>query len=475
MAIEDDMIAGVEQLVRDLQHTVRSGITKTEKWRMQQLRALLKLVVENEESLANAVFTDLGKPTHEVVIYELLTLATSCKLAIKELKKWMTPEEVPVPPMALPGTAMVVPEPLGVALLIAPWNFPLLLAIDPLIGAISAGCAAVLKPSEISPTVSSILAKLIPKYLDTDAIHVIEGGVPITTALLAQKWDKIFYTGNPTVGRIVMAAAAKHLTPVTLELGGKCPLYIDDSVDLKVSARRICQGKWGFGDGQACISPDYLLVQEHIVPNLVETLKATIVEFYGEDASTSPDLTRIVNANHFRRVTRLLDDPRTTEKIVHGGERNEQSLFIAPTIVLDVPLDVPVMLEEIFGPILPIITVKGADEAINIILDLPKPLALFVFSTNNAVQERFVTEISAGGMAINETILHFIIPGFPYGGVGESGMGTYHGKHSFDAFSHKKGVYRKGMDGDAEGTFPPYTIARNNLIRSFLTEDLEDS
>ncbi|CAM6019945.1 unnamed protein product [Sphagnum balticum] len=464
MAIEDEMVAGVEQLVRDLQHTVRSGITKTEKWRMQQLRALLKLVVENEESLANAVFTDLGKPTHEVVIYELLTLATSCKLAIKELKKWMTPEEVPVPPMALPGTAMVVPEPLGVALLIAPWNFPLLLAIDPLIGAISAGCAAVLKPSEISPTVSSILAKLIPEYLDTDAIHVIEGGVPITTALLAQKWDKIFYTGNTTVGRIVMAAAAKHLTPVTLELGGKCPLYIDDSVDLKVSARRICQGKWGFSDGQACTSPDYLLVQEHIV----ETLKATIVEFYGEDASTSPDLTRIVNANHFRRVTRLLDDPRTTEKIVHGGERNEQSLFIAPTIVLDVPLDVPVMLEEIFGPILPIITVKGADEAINIILDLPKPLALFVFSTNNAVQERFVTEISAGGMAINETILHFIIPGFPFGGVGESGMGAYHGKHSFDTFSHKKGVYRKGMDGDAEGTFPPYTIARNNLIRSLL-------
>ncbi|CAK9209737.1 unnamed protein product [Sphagnum troendelagicum] len=370
----------------------------------------------------------------------LLTLATSCKLAIKELKKWMTPEEVPVPPMALPGTAMVVPEPLGVALVIAPWNFPVLLAINPLIGAISAGCAAVLKPSEISPTVSSILAKLIPKYLDTDAIHVIEGGVPITTALLAQKWDKIFYTGNPTVGRIVMAAAAKHLTPVTLELGGKSPLYIDDSVDLKV-----------------------------------ETLKATIVEFYGEDTSTSPDLTRIVTANHFRRVTRLLDDPRTTEKIVHGGERNEQSLFIAPTIVLDVPLDVPVMLEEIFGPILPIITVKGADEAINIILDLPKPLALYVFSTNNTVQERFETETSAGGMAINETVLHFTITGFPFGGVGESGMGAYHGKHSFDTFSHKKGVYRKGMDGDAEGTFPPYTIARNNLIRSFLTEDLEES
>jgi aldehyde dehydrogenase (NAD+) len=196
MAIEEEMVAGVEQLVKDLQRTVRSGITKTEKWRMQQLRALLKLLVENQESLANAVFTDLGKPTHEVVIYELLTLATSCKLAIKELKKWMTPEEVPVPPMAQPGTAMVVAEPLGVALVIAPWNFPLLLAIDPLIGAISAGCAAVLKPSEISPTVSSILAKLIPKYLDTDAIHVIEGGVPITTALLAQKWDKIFYTGT---------------------------------------------------------------------------------------------------------------------------------------------------------------------------------------------------------------------------------------------------------------------------------------
>lgn len=466
--------AGVEQLVRDLQRTVRSGITKTEKWRIQQLKALLKLIVENQESLVQAVFTDLGKPAHQVVFTELLALATSCKLAIKELKKWMAPEEVPVPPIALPGTAFVVPEPLGVALVIAPWNFPVLLGVDPLIGAISAGCAAVLKPSEITPTVSSILADLLPKYLDTDAIRVVEGGVPITTALLAQKWDKIFYTGNYTVGRIVMAAAAKHLTPVTLELGGKSPVYIDDSVDLKVSARRICHGKWGFGDGQACIAPDYLLVQENIVPKLVETLKETIVEFFGEDLSTCAELGRIVNANHFRRLTRLLDDPRTAEKIVYGGERNEQSLFIAPTIVLDVPLDVPVMLDEIFGPILPIITVKGVDEAINIILDLPKPLALYVFSTNKAVQERFVAETSAGAVTINETILHVAILGLPFGGVGESGMGAYHGKHSFDAFSHYKGVYHKSMEADADGTFPPYTSARNNLLRSFLTEDLEE-
>jgi aldehyde dehydrogenase (NAD+) len=231
---EETTVAALPHIVKDLQRTVRSGITRTAEWRMQQLRAILKLVQENEERIIQVIAQDIGKPAHEAFLTEIFVATASCKLAIKELKKWMAPQKVPITLIAFPGTAEVIPEPLGVALIISPWNFPFLLAIDPIIGALAAGCAVVLKPSEITPTVSSLLAELIPQYLDTDAIRVVEGGVPVVTALLEQKWDKIFYTGSPRVGRIVMAAAAKHLTPVTLELGGKCPVYIDDSVDLKV-------------------------------------------------------------------------------------------------------------------------------------------------------------------------------------------------------------------------------------------------
>jgi aldehyde dehydrogenase (NAD+) len=472
MASEDEetTVAAVPHIVKDLQRTVRSGITRTVEWRMQQLRAILKLVQENEERITQVLAQDIGKPSHEVFLTEIFVATASCKLAIKELKKWMAPQKVPITIIAFPGTAEVIPEPFGVALIISPWNFPFLLAIDPIIGALAAGCAVVLKPSEITPTVSSLLAELIPQYLDTDAIRVVEGGVPVVTALLEQKWDKIFYTGSPRVGRIVMAAAAKHLTPVTLELGGKCPVYIDDSVDLKVSAMRICLGKWGVNVGQTCISPDYLLVEEDIVSKLVETIKATIVQFFGEDPSTSADLGRIVNEFHFQRLKGLLDDPRTAERIVYGGQCDKKSLSIAPTLVLDVPLDTPIMSDEIFGPILPIITVKGVEKAMDVILEFPKPLALYIFTTRKAVEEQLLT-ISAGGVGINETISHFGVPGLPFGGVGESGMGAYHGKHSFDAFSHKKGVLHKGMGGDLPAKFPPYTDAKKSLIRCIVTGD----
>jgi len=469
---EEETVVRVPQIVEELNQTMRSGITRTKEWRMQQLRAVLKLLEDNEERITKALAKELGKSAHEGYLTEIVQATSSCKLAMKELNKWMAPQKVPTTLITFPGKAAIIAEPLGLALIIAPWNFPFSLAIDPLIGAISAGCAVVVKPSEVTPTVSSLIADLIQKYLDKKAIHVVEGGVPVATALLEQKWDKIFYTGNPKVGRIVMAAAAKHLTPVTLELGGKCPLYIDDSVDLKVSAQRICHGKWGLNSGQTCIAPDYLLVQESIVPKLVETMKATIVQFFGEDPSKSGDLGRIVNENHFQRLSKLLDDPRTSEKIVHGGQRVKELLFIAPTIILDIPLDTPVMSDEIFGPILPIIIIKGVDEAMDVILSFPKALAFYVFSTKKEVQERLVIGISAGGMGVNETVMHFTIPRLPFGGVGESGMGAYHGKDSFDAFSHKKAILYKGMRGDMPARFPPYTSEKKSLVRRVAAGDV---
>jgi aldehyde dehydrogenase (NAD+) len=269
-----------------------------------------------------------------------------------------------------------------------------------------------------------------------------------------------------------MAAAAKHLTPVTLELGGKCPAYFDSSANLKVGLRRIAQGKWGTNNGQACISPDYILVDESIASELVDTLKSTIETFYGKDPKLSNDLSRMVNASHFARVAKLLDDPRVSSKVVHGGERDESKLYIAPTLVCDVPWDAPLMLEEIFGPVLPIIQVKGVQEAIDIINDRNKPLAAYVFTSTKEVEQQMVASVSAGGMVVNDTVMHFAVSGLPFGGVGESGMGCYHGKFSFDAFSHKKAVlYKNTSLGDVPARFPPFTTTKKRFLRSVLDGD----
>ncbi|KAG0556688.1 hypothetical protein KC19_11G071900 [Ceratodon purpureus] len=369
LAMEDhqDVEAGhgVGKLMVEVRAAYKSGRTRTPAWRVEQLNGIVRMLGECEGEILEALFADLGKPAHEAYVAEISLVRSSCKLAIKELKKWMTPVKVSGSVTSFPSSAAVVSEPLGVTLVISAWNFPFLLSVDPMIGAISAGCAMVLKPSEVAPATSALLAKLVPLYLDSSMIRVVEGGVEETTALLEQKWDKIFYTGSAKVGRIVMAAAAKHLTPVTLELGGKCPAYFDRSADLKVGLRRIAQGKWGNNNGQACISPDYILVDESIASELVDALKDIIEKFYGKDPKMSKDLARVVNASHYSRLTNLLDDPRVSSKIVHGGERDESNLYIAPTLVYDVPLETPLMLEEIFGPILPIMKVISWEILIN--------------------------------------------------------------------------------------------------------------
>ncbi|CAJ1974242.1 unnamed protein product [Sphenostylis stenocarpa] len=388
-------------------------------------------------------------------------LKNSCEVILKELKHWMTPEKVKTSIRTFPSSAEIVPEPLGVVLVISAWNYPLLLSLDPVVGAIAAGNAVVLKPSEIAPATSSLLAKLIEKYMDPSFVRVVEGEVDETTALLQQKWDKIFYTviagllGNGRVGRIMMTAAAKHLTPVVLELGGKSPVVVDSNINLKVATRRIIYGKWGLNNGQACISPDY-----------VNALKTELEECYGKNPMESEDLSRIVSSNHFARLSRFLNDDKVSGKIVYGGEKDEKKLRIAPTILLDVPRDSLIMGEEIFGPLLPIITVNKLEESLDLIISGEKPLAAYVFTTDKKFKEQFVKNVSSGGLLVNDTTLHLVVDTLPFGGVGESGMGAYHGKFSFDAFTHKKAVLYRSFAGDSSLRYPPYTDTKKRLMKA---------
>ncbi|KAF9617956.1 hypothetical protein IFM89_039249 [Coptis chinensis] len=340
------------------------------------------------------------------------------------------------------------------------------LSLEPLIGAIAAGNAAVLKPSELAPACSSLLANLIPLYLDKNAIKVVEGGVTIAGQLLEKKWDKIFFTGSPRVGRAVMTAAAKHLTPVTLELGGKCPAVIDslvNSMDIKVAIKRLLGGKYGSCCGQACIGIDYLLVDEKFAPVLVDSMKVGIKKLFGENPREINSLSRIINKQHFLRLKNFLNDEEVKASVVYGGSFDEENLFIEPTILLDPPLKSDIMTEEIFGPLLPIITLKNIGDSIDFINSRPKPLALYVFTNNAALKTRMISETSSGCLYLIDTI--------PFGGVGQSGFGRYHGKFSFDTFSHEKPVIRRGFFPDLWFGYPPWTAHRLDLIRAALNFD----
>ncbi|KAJ7965537.1 Aldehyde dehydrogenase [Quillaja saponaria] len=455
-------------LVKELRGTFASGRTRSYEWRISQLKALLKLADDNEQQVADALNSDLSKPQLESIVYEIALLKNSCKAALKELKHWMTPEKAKTSITTFPSSAEIVPEPLGVVLVISAWNYPFLLSLDPIIGAIAAGNAVVLKPSEIAPATSSLLAKLVGEYMDGSFIRVVEGAVAETSALLEQKWDKIFYTGNGRVGRIVMAAAAKHLTPVLLELGGKSPVVVDSDINLQVATRRIIAGKWCCNNGQACISPDYIITTKAYAPKLVDALKNELGTFYGKNPLESKDLSRVVNSNHFARLTKLLDEDKVSGKIIHGGERDESKLRIAPTILLDVPRDSLIMTEEIFGPLLPIITVEKLEESFDIINSGTKPLAAYLFTNNKKLKERFVMSVTAGGLVVNDTTLHLAVDTLPFGGVGESGVGAYHGKFSFDAFSHKKAVLYRSFIGDAAVRYPPYTNGKVGLLKALM-------
>ncbi|KAL0872620.1 hypothetical protein Bca101_022325 [Brassica carinata] len=459
-------------LVDELRINFNTGRTKSYEWRISQLQNIAKMIDEKEKCITEALYQDLSKPELEAFLAELSNTKSSCMLAIKELKNWMAPETVKTSVTTFPSSAQIVSEPLGVVLIISAWNFPFLLSVEPVIGAISAGNAVVLKPSEIAPATSSLLAKLFSEYLDETAIRVVQGGVPETTALLDQKWDKIFFTGGARVGRIVMAAAAKHLTPVVLELGGKCPALVDSDVNLQVTARRIITGKWACNNGQACIGVDYVITTKDFAPKLIDALKTELKTFFGENPLKSKDVSRIVNSFHFKRLESIMKENGVANKIVHGGQTMEDKLKISPTILVDVPEGSSMMQEEIFGPLLPVITVSKIEDGFQVIQSRPKPLAAYLFTDNKELQNQFVQNVSAGGISINETVLHVTLKDLPFGGVGESGIGAYHGKFSYETFSHKKGVLYRSFDGDSDLRYPPYTPEKKRVLKALLSSDI---
>ncbi|CAJ1955642.1 unnamed protein product [Sphenostylis stenocarpa] len=460
----------VGSLGRDLENVRKyygSGITKEASWRESQLKGLRNFLVEKEEEILRALKHDLGKHYVESFRDEVGTLIKTLNFAQKHLKKWMAGEEAKLPIIALLSSAEIVPEPLGLVLIISSWNFPFGLSLEPLIGAVAAGNTVVLKPSEMSPSCSSLLATVLPTYLDSKAIKVVQGGPEVGELLLQQRWDKIFFTGSAKVGRIVMSAAAVHLTPVTLELGGKCPALVDSlasSWDREVTVKRLLVAKFGSCAGQACIAIDYVLVEKSFSSTLVALMKAWIKKMFGENPKESNTIARIVNTKHFMRLKNLLTDPRVKESVVYGGSMNENDLFIEPTILLDPPLDSAIMAEEIFGPVLPIITLEKIEESVEFISSRPKPLAIYAFTKNQVLQRRLLSETSSGSLIFNDAILQYIADSLPFGGIGECGFGKYHGKFSFDAFSHHKAVARRSYLTDFWYRFPPWTLNKLQLL-----------
>ncbi len=450
-------------LVARLRSTFDSGKTRPLAWRQRQLEGVARFLAEREGVIVEAVQADLGKPAIEALGAEVRFTGNDVAHVRKHLAAWTKPERVSSPLVTQPATSRVYKDPLGVVLVIAPWNYPCQLAVAPMVGALAAGNCVIVKPSEVSANTSAMLARYLPEYLDRDAVAVVEGAVPETQALLEERFDHIFYTGNGTVGRIVMSAAAKHLTPVTLELGGKSPCIVDRDCDLAVTARRIIWGKF-YNAGQTCVAPDYVLAHAAVHDALLDRMRSTLVEFFGPDPRQSADFARIINTRHHQRLMRMVD----SGQIVAGGEADEEACYLAPTVLRDVPPDSPVMQDEIFGPILPVLKVADVEEAIRFVNARPKPLALYVFSGDSKVQEAVVTRTSSGGMSINHVWLHLANPDLPFGGVGESGMGAYHGRASFDTFTHRKSVLKKPFAVDPNILYPPYSATKEKWLRRLL-------
>ncbi|MET8816299.1 aldehyde dehydrogenase family protein [Streptomyces sp. NPDC004549] len=427
--------------VARLRDTFRTGRTKSVEWRTGQLRRLRAMLTEHGADLAAALHADLGKSATEAYRTEIDFTIREIDHTLEHLEEWLRPEPAPVPAyLGADATAWTQYDPLGVVLVVAPWNYPAQLLLAPMVGALASGNAVVAKPSELAPATSAALAELIPAYLDTDAVAVVEGGIPETTALLAERFDHIFYTGNGTVGRVVLRAAAEHLTPVTLELGGKSPAFVDRDTDLDVVADRLVRGKF-LNAGQTCVAPDYVLTDPETAPALEAALVRAVEGVYGTDPAASPEYGRIVNERHFDRLSGLLDSGR----VVVGGASDRKDKYIAPTVLADVAPEAPVMREEIFGPILPIVTVPDLDAAVDFINDRDKPLALYVFSDSDTTRARIAAETSSGGLGHGLPLAHLTVSDLPFGGVGESGMGNYHGRYSLDTFSHRKAVLSKPL------------------------------
>jgi aldehyde dehydrogenase (NAD+) len=456
--------ADVVTTVSRLRAAFASGRTRPLAWRRAQLQALRTLLTDHAEELGDALRADLGKGPTEAFTTEIGFTVNEIDHTLAHLRAWLRPRRTRVPLALAPARARLVREPLGTVLIISPWNYPVQLALAPLVGALAAGNCALVKPSELAPATSAALARLLPRHLDPQAVAVVEGGVPETTALLEQRFDHVFYTGNGTVGRIVMTAAARHLTPVTLELGGKSPALVEPGTDLAAAARRIVWGKF-MNAGQTCVAPDYVLAVGETAGALEPHLAAAVREMYGDDPASSPDYGRIATTRHFDRLIGFLGDGRT----VVGGGHDRDSRYLAPTVLADVDPTAPVMNEEIFGPVLPVVRVPDLDAAISFINERDKPLALYAFTASSASRRRLEAETSSGALSFGVPNAHLTVPGLPFGGVGASGMGRYHGEHSLDTFSHTKAVLAKPLFPDTlRLAYPPFTPWKDGLLRRLL-------
>ncbi|MFC4558740.1 aldehyde dehydrogenase [Virgibacillus kekensis] len=452
----------IEKLVNNQKEYFFSGNTRKYEVRKNQLKALKKMLKEHEDEIYQALKTDLNKSPHESLTTELGFLYSEIDLTLKQLKNWMTPKKV-YAPLTHKGTkSYIIKEPYGTSLVIAPWNYPVHLAIAPAIGAIAAGNTVVLKPSEFTPAVSSLLANMIGKTFDPSFFAVIEGTKEVSQQLLEQSFDYIFFTGSTAVGKIVMEKASRNLTPVTLELGGKSPAIVNKDADINLAAKRLVWGKFT-NAGQTCVAPDYLYVHEKAKKKLLKAMKKYIKEFYGKSPLENDENTRIVNENHFHRLTKFL----TEGEIVYGGNGNLEKRTIEPTILDNISWDDAVMQDEIFGPILPVLSFNNLNEVVEKLKRMEKPLALYYFGEKEKHQHLVLENISFGGGCVNDTLYHLANPHLPFGGVGHSGQGAYHGKYSFDTFSHRKSIMKQTTKFDIPLRYPGSKIAQS-LVKTIM-------
>ncbi|OCB71994.1 aldehyde dehydrogenase [Flavobacterium piscis] len=420
-------------------------------YRKETLKKLLYNLQKSEDLIVKALYDDFKKPEFEAVLTETNYVISDLKDTIKNIHKWAKRKRVFPSLLNFPSTDYIYKEPYGDVLVIAPWNYPFQLALCPLIAAVAAGNRVVLKPSELTPHTSAIIAKIIEKTFHVNHVEVFEGGVEVSNQLLAQRWDYIFFTGSVAVGKVVAKAAAENLTPVTLELGGKNPCIIDETANLKLAAKRIVWGKF-INAGQTCIAPDYILIQKNMKVNFISFLIEEIIKAYGKKIDKSSDFARIINTKNWLRLANMIEP----EKVIFGGETNANELYISPTLIEEPALDSPVMKEEIFGPILPILLYETEADIQNVISRYEKPLSFYVFSENKSFAKKLIKTYSFGGGCINDTVVHFSNKRLPFGGVGHSGMGAYHGQLSFDIFSHHKAVVKKANWLDLPMRYAPY-------------------
>ena len=446
-------------MVTGLRAVFATGRTRDIGWRIEQLRGIERMCDECESEIVGALAADLGRPAFDAWLADIASTKAEAVYARKHLKKWLRRRPVSLPLSQLPGKAWVQYDPLGVVLVIGPWNYPFYLSVGPLVAAVAAGNCAVVKPSELAPATSAVLARLLPKYLDPEAIQVVEGDGATTQTLLAQGFDHALFTGGTEVGRNIMAGAAPTLTPVTLELGGKSPVIVTVDADIDVAARRIAWVKL-LNSGQTCIAPDYVLAERPIADELVAKIAENIERFRSAESTKSQ---RIVNERQFDRVAGLIAS--TTGTVVTGGAADRSTLRVEPTVILDPAADDPVMTEEIFGPVLPVVRVGSVDAAIRYVNAKPKPLALYVFTESTAQARRVIDAVPSGGAVVNHIAMHVMVPQLPFGGVGPSGMGAYHGRWGFEAMSHRRAVLAKRSTPDPKLFYPPYGRIAMKLMR----------